>query len=408
MPMLYGQLESCPRCRQPESYGRCQVSKKGLVFRCNACRHFEVKPLPAIRKKIIYVDQFALSKMVKSKDDDFWADLYQRLTKLTANEVVTCPFSPVHVEESNFDFRHRDALKTMYRKLAGDDEFRRAEDIEKRQLARSLHAFIGCTKSKATDLFDDDAFDSSPHRWSEVFHLHLDFPYDDDLIDELRKAKESLHASMQSLRERWQANPVTFEEQVVAETLSFRSAIESYRQQTGGDPDKYWWVTSPLHLDVVNWLARTVQTIDPDEQDPVSVLDRFVESDEFAETPCVYIQSRIWAKIAELVLNPRGSRKPRASDHYDAKVLAIYAPYCDAMLLDGGFREIAIDARVACEKRFGVRIFSEQVRDKFIAYLDDLERSVPIDHYRTLADIYGVEATASHATVSAESPERVE
>ena len=367
-------------------------------FKCNNCGHHESKQLPPIEKKIIYIDQFALSKMIKNKDEPFWDDLYDRLVRLNANEIITCPFSPIHVEESKFDHKLRDALKAMYREIAGDDEFRQPAEIEKRQLARSLRAYIGCTKSKPTDLYIDDAFERSPHRWSDIFHIYTDFPYNEGIIDGLRQAKASLHSSMQSLCDRWRANPRTFDAQAEAEAAEFRMWIDLYRQQTGGDPDRYCMFTGPLALSVVDWLARTVRKIDPDEKDPLSILEGFADSSQLRETPYIFLKCRIWAKIAELVLSPRGSRKPRPGDGYDAKILASYAPYCDAMFLDGGFREIAIDARIACQDRFDVSVFSEQVGDAFIAYLDEIERHTSEDHWRALGFVRGIDTLANLPT----------
>lgn len=400
MAMLFGPLETCPRCQQPDSFGRCWIAAKGLLFKCKSCGHNEAKELPQLKKTILYIDQFALSKMVKNKDEKFWGELYERLTRLTANDIITCPVSPVHAEESKFDHKLRDALKGMYRQIAGDDVFRSQEDIEKRQLARSLRAYVGCTKSHPLDVSDDDAFERSPHRWSDIFHVYADFPYNEELIAGLKQAKESLHSSMETLCDSWRANPVTFDEQAEAEAAAFRTALRLYRQQTSGDPDRYSWLTSPLAFDVVDWLARTVQVIDPDEKAPLDVLDGFADSSLLRETPCIFLKSRIWAKIAELVLSPKGARKPRPGDGYDAKVLASYAPYCQAMLLDGGFREIAIDARIAVEKRFGTKVFSEQVRDDFLAYLQDVERAVPQDHWQALAFIHGVDPRMDAVAIS--------
>ncbi|NLE58438.1 MAG: hypothetical protein GX616_08760 [Planctomycetes bacterium] len=389
MAILFGPLETCPRCEQPESYGRCWIAAKELLFKCNKCGYGKSKELPPITKKILYIDQFALSKMVKNKDDQFWGGLYDRLVRLTANDIITCPSSPIHVEESKFAHGLRDALKTMYRQIAGDDEFCQPEDIEKRQLARSLRAYIGCTKSKPDGIFEDDAFEQPPHRWSDISHVYADFAYNEELIARLKEAKDSLHSSMQSLCDRWRENPVTFDEQVEAEAAAFRTALDMYRQQTSGNPKRYPWLTSRPALDVVDWLAHTVQMIDPDEQSPLNILEGFADSPQYRETPCVFLKCRIWAKIAELVLNPRGSRKPRPGDTYDARVLASYAPYCDAMFLDGGFREIAIDPRIAVEKRFGAKIFSEQVRDQFLAYLNNLEEQTPPEHWQGLAFVHG-------------------
>ncbi|MBI3467150.1 MAG: hypothetical protein HY000_29400 [Planctomycetes bacterium] len=391
MALLFGPLESCPRCGQPNSFGRCWITGEELLFKCKKCGHDESNKLPPIEKKILYIDQFALSKMVKNKDEQFWGELYDRLTRLTASDIITCPFSSIHVEESKFDNRLRVALRAMYRHIAGDDQFRRPEDIEKRQLARSLRAYMGCTESQPGEVAIDDGFERSPHRWSDVFNVYVDFPYSEELISALKQAKESLHSSMQSLCDHWRANPVTFDEQVEAEAAAFRSALTLYREQTGGNPDRYSWMTSALVLDVVDWLARTVEVIDPAEKAPVDILEGFADSSHFRETPCIFLKCRIWAKIAELVLSPKGSRKPRPGDTYDARVLSSYAPYCDAMFLDGGFREIAIDSRIAAQKRLGTKMFSEQARDDFLTYLDDLERQVPWAHWQSLAFIRGIE-----------------
>jgi hypothetical protein len=129
--------------------------------------------------------------------------------------------------------------------------------------------------------------------------------------------------------------------------------------------------------------------IDPDEDDPVAILERFAASPQLRETPWMCLNCRIWAKIAELVCNPKGPRKPRLGDRYDAKVLASYAPYCDAMFIDGGFREIAIDSRIGCDKRFGVQVFSEQVRERFAAYLEDVELNTSQEHWSALRFVHG-------------------
>ena len=122
---IFGPRETCPQCNQPDSFGRLWINSSTLDFVCDRCRHRESKPLPPISKRIIYIDQFALSKMVKNKDDPFWTDVHSRLVRLASNEVITCPCSPIHVEESEYDYTLRDALKDMYRSIAGDDEFRR-------------------------------------------------------------------------------------------------------------------------------------------------------------------------------------------------------------------------------------------------------------------------------------------
>lgn len=390
--MLYGPLETCPKCGQHESFGRTIFRQRGLSFKCNKCGYTELKKLPPIKKRIIYIDQFALSKMVKNNDEPFWSDLHERLIRLKKNEIITCPYSPIHIEESEYDYGQRDALKAMYRRIAGEDQFRRPEDVEMRQLARSLRALIGCTRSKPTDLRVDDACERPPHQWSEVLHIYADMPHDDELINQLRRDKESAHSSMQVLCDHWRSNPVTFDGQVEAEAREFRNQIAAYRHFTSGNPFDYFRFRGSVVFDVIHWLVNSVRMIDPDESDPLGILERFADSDEYRQTPWTYLNCRIWAKIAESACNASGPRKPRLGDRYDANVLASYAPYCDAMFIDGGFRGIAIDGRIAVTNRFGVAIFSEQVRDEFIEYLRHIEDSVPDSHWDALALVHGRDA----------------
>ena len=67
--------------------------------------------LPPLSKKIIYIDQFALSYMVRalhpemkatgnSEADYFWLQLYQKLDKLIKMQIIICPQSHFHLAES--------------------------------------------------------------------------------------------------------------------------------------------------------------------------------------------------------------------------------------------------------------------------------------------------------------------
>ena len=53
------------------------------------------------------------------------------------------------------------------------------------------------------------------------------------------------------------------------------------------------------------------------------------------------------------------------------------------------FRDIATDGRIGAQKHFGVAIFSEQIRDAFIAYLSEIEKNVPEEHWETVAFVHG-------------------
>jgi hypothetical protein len=91
MSILFGPLEDCPHCSRGACFGRCTIGRDDILYRCQYCLATDRKTLPIVTKKVIYLDQFALSNMVKQKSDPFWRDLHARLLDLAAKNLITCP-----------------------------------------------------------------------------------------------------------------------------------------------------------------------------------------------------------------------------------------------------------------------------------------------------------------------------
>lgn len=386
MPMLYGPLLECPSCKQPKSYGRCFIGDSGLMFRCQRCAHCHLEPLPTAKKKIIYIDQFALSKMVKLKGDTFWSHLYRRLIDLASEDLIACPYAFIHAEESLLSIALRSALKGVYRQIGGHDEFKRPGEIEKAQLTRLLKQFVGKPDPEPEPSWTDWA-KKNPHCWSDLFHVHVDFDIDEDAVRSLREDKERFRKIMEGQCEEWKKKPQSFEEDVESNYVSWRTTLLKTR-----------W-----HL--VDWLVRWVLVLNGYECHPVfdktlpaetwkkalGVVNEFFLSETWKQALFIWLWVRVWAKIAEMARNPKGGRKPQPGDYYDCQVLAYYSPYCDAMFIDGGFRAIACAPQLNVEARFGTRCFSEKNRDEFIAYFDDIERMMPQDHKDALLFVHPTE-----------------
>lgn len=217
----------------------------------------------------------------------------------------------------------------------------------------------------------------------------MKFPYNDYIIGGLREDKNQSHDRRQQKFNYWNENPVAFEQQCEAEFDVYRECISRYRRLTGGNPDHFNWVMSPPGLQIVDWLVRCVPLYTDSPVDAIATVEQFMTSEHFRVAPCVFLQTRIFAKLAESASSRKFPRKPRASDPYDEIVLSVYAPYCDAVFIDGGFREIAIDRRIDCEKKFGVEIFAEQSRDSLLDYLDQIKQSTTEEHRKNLQYVHG-------------------
>ena len=108
--------------------------------------------LPPLSKKILYIDQFALSYMVRalhpamkatgnSRADFFWLQLYQKLDRLVKMQVIICPQSDVHLQESvvsNFF----EPLEKMYHLLSRGSHFIDQYQIKRSQITDSVRCWI--------------------------------------------------------------------------------------------------------------------------------------------------------------------------------------------------------------------------------------------------------------------------
>ena len=125
----------CPRCHGRGSLALLMNTGLYLLFRCSGCRHELTRPLPVVRKQIIYLDQFVFSNIVKAKEAR-WEHLHARLVELDAKQLIACPFSTIHQEESLLTAEWRDRLKHLYRTIGGVG-FRPPQEIE-------VHPEVAC------------------------------------------------------------------------------------------------------------------------------------------------------------------------------------------------------------------------------------------------------------------------
>jgi hypothetical protein len=261
----------------------------------------------------------------------------------------------------------------MYREIAGDDEFNRQNEIERMQLARLLWRFLG------NDGFPDPHWKTwskrDPDRWTNIVQIHVDFDINDELVDCMRKEKNRCLEIMSKQCETWRKQPTTFEGDI---DINYRGRLASILSDGA----------------LVNWLVECAEVLRNNKQESQAAVCQFFASENWKEAPFINLWVRIWAKIAEMARNPKYPRKPQAGDYFDAPVLASYAPYCDAMFIDGGFRDIAGDVRVGVNERFGTQCFSYQYRSEFITYLDGIRGNMSEAHKAALEFVYPQEAKA--------------
>ena len=109
--LISSQDWDCPSCGHEASYGVLGVNDDHYLRKCRLCNHGNCYHLPKLKKRIVYVDQFALSLMMKVLDPDrkgqkraavdpFYRKLFEQLDRLGKLMLMVCPYSPIHQIES--------------------------------------------------------------------------------------------------------------------------------------------------------------------------------------------------------------------------------------------------------------------------------------------------------------------
>lgn len=410
---MKSQKTECPHCHAAEAFGPRTVSGQFWMWRCSKCRHYKSEPLPLIQKKIIYLDQFVLSNILAAKDAR-WSEVHRRLKLLTWLQVVTCPFSPIHVEESLLASQTRDELKKLYRDLSGGDKFLTPHEITQNQLLDAMDRFLDPSQPPlvwAKPRPWREFAKQNPHCWSSDFMVFAELPTDLGRIDRLQQDKDDLHADLQIVAENWKSETNRFHEDVRCEAHAFGTSIlAAYRELAGGrkqieaicppeliqvlqacyGPDTFDPNTPPgiqPGVMLVHWLGARVHKARPAEPDPISVVERFFQSPESANVPFQYIASRFWATIAHQ-MRGKTPRQSKPSDNYDVTAISTYAPYCDAMIVDNEFRAMATQGNIDVPGQFGVMLFSARTLPDFIDYLDEQLASIPEDHRLAVKEVH--------------------
>jgi hypothetical protein len=292
--------------------------------------------------KIIYLDQCAISSIAKAKDE-LWLQLYEKLRGALERQLIVCPSSQLHDEESLLSADWRNQLQAVYRELAGPYRFGSLAEIELAQWRKAICIYLGGAEPSdrlpVSRLCDEDC----PGPAADP--------------GQVRKDKEARHRRMQRVLE-------------PARSFQAARAAESRRYIDQISQDCAAGTARAVRL--VEGLEGEVIRIRPDEPSPLSVVNGFLRSEHAAAVPFLDIWSRLWATIAQHVHSQVVPRRLKPSDIYDVQALAYFGPYCDAMFVDNEFRKLALQRNVDVAGRYGVRLFSKNSREAFKAYLDEL------------------------------------
>jgi hypothetical protein len=406
---------TCPACGK-DKFGVCIIDGSHLMRRCRDCWHKQDYRLPELRKRIIYLDQFVISNLMKLENpatkghvavvaDPFWRELHDLIFQLRHLQMICCPDSGSHEEESRTSPFNAE-LKKTYEALSGGITFWAFDAIKSQQIGELALAWAE-RREPAFDFDPRGVLSSDPNEWNKRFYVVFG---DNPFISEarLRQTRTELHANIARLfRDVWGKEKHSFEYWYDLERAGFqghmlKAAVKHERERE--EAAFGWKVGEEPSLEVLDKILPSfpegvIASINqvmqfprgggmrsPEEQ--AELAKSFLLQNRIADAPFVKLQSLMFAAIA--MRAAQGQKEPpNEGTATDIDTVAHLLPYCDAMFMDNGCRSLLLDVPTALRPQETAKVFSLNVKAQFLDYLRSIRDGISAEHVQAIREVYG-------------------
>jgi hypothetical protein len=383
---------------------------------CRDCWHKQYFPLPTLQKKIIYLDQFVVSNLMKLDNpvfqrndrlikETFWTELRDLLLQLREMQLICCPNSTSHEAESRIS-SFNEELKKTYEALSGGIKFSSFHDISSDQIGELALAWSE-NREPQFDFDPKHILTKNPNEWAERFYIVFgNNPF--QVPSDLQDARNQMESHISRLfKDVWAKEKRTFrywydlerreyqrhlrtaviksQQERLRTILALRAGMEISLEAI----DKM--MLSPaeaIHEGLKNIIGfpRSGGERSPEERDRME--KSFGDENRISEAPFVKLQALMFASLAMRAAG--GQRElPNAGTETDIQTVAHLLPYCDAMLMDNGCRSLLLNVPTDLRPPDARNVFSPNVKEKFLSYLRSVRDDVTAEHVVALREVYG-------------------
>ena len=400
-------FEACPFCRAEESFGLLNVHQYTFEKRCKSCRKSLSYGLPEVDKKVIYLDQFALSNLMKAANNSFrpntnvqevafWKSLYNKVNNIVLKQLAVFPNSLLHLNESLLSPFHSQ-LEKMYEQLSGDTSFEDHETICRNQICEFAGAWIQGKAPPEISFDIDKILDGRRNQWLPLFSITANMNLD-AMVDSTRRERDNIHNGLSEAFKVWReqgAKP--FKEYVEIESRAFgMSYIEGIQnlmikmaQAIAGTRELRYqdYLTSAnTTMSMVMGVLRHYKV--PEEEIPKKAIE-FFQWEELKQVPVCRIQSYLFAAMARKAASGQ-TTPPSRGMMSDINMVSAYMPFCDAMFIDNECAAWLAEKPLSDDLNYKAKIFCQNTKEQFVTYLEELEATATTEMVENAKVLYGV------------------
>jgi hypothetical protein len=375
----------CAKCGKANE-GLLSVGGRGYTRRCKDCWNTYDLPLPALEKKVLYLDQFAISDMMKSVNpterafkekrvDPYWIELFRRLDSAAKLQLVVCPTSELHWSESMVT-KGEPALRRIYEYFSGDAEFDDCEEIEFTQVEADVRAWLADPASPGPGLALSAATNGKRNDWWSLLTVSMGYQ-----PEQLERLGEYVRADRDEL------------------SGQLSKAFTTWQQIKPAFDDQADWEFSTLERTRAPLVASALRRAEISDDQVVPRAREYFKTGRFRNIPWVRLVCLLYAALARRAAGGQ-TTPPNRGTINDFKMVAYMLPYCDAILLDrychAYLREEPLRTELAKHR---CRVYSADNRDDLLKYLDEHLNSCPKEQAELVRKVYGEDWTKPYESI---------
>ena len=396
----------CPRCGE-KSFGVLSIGGQQYVRRCRECRWTSSFPLPGLSKKVVYVDQMGISNMMKSLNpatrahkqgntSTVWRELFDRLDSLGKLQLIVCPDSEFHRNESLLSPFYP-ALKRLYDLLSQGVSFDHHHTIKEYQISQHAHYWIRGEVDKVLSFDTQAVVHGTINEWQDRLIITVDSHVSQDVLEEMRQERDTVHSQLADLFGEWQRDRPSFEQSFKSEYRGFGESVlkryidytKDYYRLADGQVDLMEKVINPpLAFHLVRSVEEVFREAGVGENDLFARLSEYFRSSSLTNVPFLRISALLYAALARKAA--AGQKRPPTRGMFnDIELISVLLPYCDAMFIDNECAGFFREAPLCTEIKYDTKVFSLNTIDGFFEYLDATKAGARDEHFAKVAEVYG-------------------
>lgn len=402
--------DTCPKCGKADNFGVSNVvGNDRYSKKCRVCLYSESYRLPKLNKKIIYIDQFAISDMMKAinkrvgKTDKVNKDflkLFSELDTLVKGQLILCPDSQFHQEESMLcSYFH--ALKRMCEHLSDAKSFYDPFTIKRFQISDCFKKWLKKENTEIKKLDIDSILTGKRNEWQDRWLITVNFKIKKEEIDEYRNSRLQVNGKIRELFEQWKSDKQSFQTFYLKESSAYGPLLVSrymnamtkmlqvrINNKEISTEEYMSLVLGQSNILITNLMRYLPEKIDINEQ--LKTIFQFFDSQDFRDLPFNKISSALWAAIEYQASTGGRVNPPNVGMINDIEMVSTLLPYCDAIIVDGDMYSILNFGPVKkIVQQYGTKILSFSDKKELFEHLQEIKNKASKKHFQLIEKVYG-------------------